>query len=85
MSNVSQTITVEQTVETSIDVSLYAIEDSQCNDVDWSRFEIDSDNDIIITIKGVVITEEQKRLLDRAEELTQDDWYLIATQHLIDL
>lgn len=66
------------------DVSLWSCTDLDDKDVPVESFVLDSDNDVLIQIDGFVIDTAEKELLEKAQELTSEDWDLIATSQLIE-
>ena len=78
----SHTITVEA------DISLYALTDAKGDCIateDNTKFEIDSDNDVLIDCPDYYfVDKEDWELLEKARELTQDDWDCIALNELLE-
>ena len=75
------TVSVKQEIE----MGLYRLTDAKGDCIaGGASLEIDSDNDIIIeTSSHYFIDEEEFALLEKAKELSQDDWDIIATQQLL--
>lgn len=73
---------VAVSVPVDLDINLYSISDSLGDDVSC-EFNVDEDLDVTIDINGYVISEEDYELLERAKQLTDDDWDILATQDLI--
>lgn len=77
------TATATELVE--IKIALYRLEDGSgkciASEVD---FDLDSDNDVVIHADNhYFIEQDEYELLEKAKELTQDDWDIIATQQLL--
>ena len=77
--------TVQVNTEVEIAMGLYRLTDAKGDCIaDGASLEIDSDNDIIIeTENHYFIDKEEFALLEKAKELSQDDWDIIATQQLL--
>lgn len=78
----NHTITVEA------DISLYTLTDAKgdCIAADnTTEFKIDSDNDVLIDCPDYYfVDKEDWELLEKARELTQDDWDCIALNELLE-
>lgn len=70
-------------VDVDIDINVYSVSDDSGAEPEYS-FDVDGDGDVTVEIKGVVIDADEFDLLERAKQLTDDDWDLIATSTLID-
>lgn len=70
------------------DISLYTLTDAKgdCIAAEQDvKFEIDSDNDVIIDCPDYYfIDKEDWELLEKARELTQDDWDCIALNDILE-
>ena len=77
------TVSVKQEIE--IDMGLYSLVDAGGTCIaDYASFRLDDDNDILIeTENHYFIDEEEFALLEKAKELSQDDWDIISTQRLL--
>jgi len=71
------------TVTQEVDINVYSVEDPDGNSATFS-FKVDIDDDIIINIEEYLVDSDEYALLQRAKELTQEDWDIVATSNLID-
>ena len=70
----------------SVDIDFYSLIDAKgddiVGDIDW---ELDSDNDIIATLKEhYIVDSNDYELLQKAQELTESDWELLAMNQLME-
>ncbi|APC46090.1 hypothetical protein HYP06_gp104 [Vibrio phage vB_VspP_pVa5] len=78
----------QHTITVEADINLYTLSDANGDCIaneDNVTFEIDSDNDVIIhCLDHYFIDKADWELLEKARDLTQDDWDCIALNELLE-
>lgn len=75
-------------VSINVNIGLYEVSDAKGRCIaraEGTNFELDGDNDIIIVCNDhYFIENEDWELLQKAKELTQDDWDCIALNEILE-
>ena len=73
-------------VDLADEINFYSLEDAKGDDLIGDlTWELDSDNDIIATLKEhYIVDSNDYELLQKAQELTESDWELLAMNQLME-